>query len=235
MGLDGFDAQVQLVGGVLGAFSFGDQLQDFGFAFRQFHLAGFAGGAGTAGEGLKDVAGDFRTDVEAAVVDGPDGIDQFGEGAVLEEVTGGAGLQHAGDEMAVGVHGEGEDSGFWGFLPKAPGRCDTIEVGHGHVEDDDIRREGPGQFTGFEAVDAFADDSHVGLGFEERAQTIADNAVVIAEDNLDTHGWMMTGRAGIRQGRYRFCASLLFFSLDAGAWFYAKYGIIYFPDRIPGG
>lgn len=187
MGFNGLDAQVQLVCGILGAFPLGDQLEDFGFAFRQFHLAGFLGGASAAGEGLKDVAGDFRTHIKSAVVDGADGIDQFVEGAVFEKVAGGAGLKHAGDEMAVGMHGEGEDFGFRGFLPEASGRRDAIEVGHGHVEDDDIGGELPGQFTGFEAVDAFADDGHIGPGFEEGSESIADNPVVVADDNLDAH------------------------------------------------
>jgi hypothetical protein len=45
----------------------------------------------------------------------------------------------------------------------------------------------------------------------------------------------MTWVMGVRQARCHFYASLLFFGLDVGARFYAKYAIIYFPDRIPGG
>ena len=117
-----------------------------------------------------------------------DGGEEFGGGGGLDDVGGGAGVEHGADELGVGVHGEGDDADFGvGFEDAACG-LDAVEVGHVDIHNDDVGAEVPGEFDGVAAGGGFADDFEIGVGGEDGAEAVADEGVVVGEEEGGAHG-----------------------------------------------
>ena len=65
---------------------------------------------------------------------------------------------------------------------------------HGEVEQENVGLDLGGQFHRFKAVASFAYDLHIFLGFEQTPQTVAENWMIVGDDDADgtslsIHGW----------------------------------------------
>ena len=67
-------------------------------------------------------------------------------------------------------------------------RVQPVHLGHGHVHDDDIRVGLLDQRHGVQAVAGFADDLQVRVVLENAAEPLADQRVVVDQDDADGHG-----------------------------------------------
>lgn len=86
------------------------------------------------------------------------------------------------------MHAEGEDADVGGDLTNAACGLDAVEFRHGDVHDDHVGLEFLRFLNGLVAVGSFADDLHVGMGGEDHAKSVADDGVVVGEQDLRDTG-----------------------------------------------
>src|ERR1700722_6495722 len=158
VGFDGLYGDMQQGGDVFGGFAFGEKLADFALACGE-HGADFGVDAGAfVAEVIVDHgAGDFGAEVFAAAMHDHDGAANFVAGGFFEHIAGRPGLEHGGDEAAVGVGGEGAGLYFGPFGQDLAGGIDAVEAGHADIHDDHVRGGGiAGHGEGHSAVGGFA-------------------------------------------------------------------------------
>jgi len=63
------------------------------------------------------------------------------------------------------------------------GGLKPIQLGHREVHHHNVREELPGLAKGFLAGGGLAHDAHVGLGVDQQAQAIADDFMIISQQN----------------------------------------------------
>ena len=63
-----------------------------------------------------------------------------------------------------------------------------VHLGHRHVHDDDVRVGLLDQGDGVQAVAGLAGDLQVGVVLEDAAEALADQRVVVDQDDADGHG-----------------------------------------------
>lgn len=110
---------------------------------------------------------------------------------------------HAGLEaaFAVAFHGEGGEGDDGGAgaagglfaLAEPAGDLETVELGHHDVHEDDVEAAGLEEVEGFEAV--LGDGDEVSLAFEEEADDLAVDVVVLDEEDGEG-AWGGGGRGG---------------------------------------
>jgi hypothetical protein len=75
-----------------------------------------------------------------------------------------------------------------GPVPGEPGGClDAVHLGHAHVHQDHVGVQAPGLGQCLAAVAGLAGDGQVGLGFQQHPQALADEVLVIGDQDAD-HG-----------------------------------------------
>ena len=179
---DGFGGDEEGVGDFLGTFALGDPFEDLALPLGE--LLDFVAGEDaffriSAEEVVGDEVGDVVGEKGGAGHDGADGGGELGDGAGLEDISGGAGAKHVADDVSSGVHGESDDFGFGeGFADAAHG-FDAVEAGHGDVEDHDIGVELLGEFEGALAALGFSDDFDFPVGSEQALEAFEDHLMVI--------------------------------------------------------
>ncbi|GEO14408.1 hypothetical protein MAE02_21040 [Microvirga aerophila] len=86
------------------------------------------------------------------------------------------------------MHCEDQDLGIRQALPDPARRFETIELGHGQVDD---RHMGPmlkGEFDGFPAVRGFCADLPAHMLLQEILEATPDDIVIIGEKNAKHDG-----------------------------------------------
>src|SRR5262249_28535508 len=68
----------------------------------------------------------------------------------------------------------------------------TIELGHGKVHHDDVRMELAHFSNCLEAVGCAANHLNIPFGLEQHAQAVANNRVIVDEENRDRHIYKLT-------------------------------------------
>jgi hypothetical protein len=106
---------------------------------------------------------------------------------MLQEVTQGAGLDHALDEAPVGVHGQGNDSDLPVLFENLAGGVDAVEVRHGDVHDHHIGAEFPGQPHCAAAVAGFPDHLKAAFPLQQGRQPLPHDLVVIGQEDFNAH------------------------------------------------
>ena len=104
---------------------------------------------------------------------------------LLEDVATGAGLETALKQRALGVGGEDQDLGVGDAAHDLLGRLDPVHAGHPQVHHDHVGAAALGERDGGLAVGGLADDADVGRAEERKPKALADDLVVVGEEDGD--------------------------------------------------
>jgi len=116
--------------------------------------------------------------VDCGVGFGEDVFGGFGFGE--DEI--GTGLQSLGGDGVDGVHGQKHDGGFGGQFAELRGGVETVEDGHGEIEDDEVGGNFFGEVDSFAAVAGFTGNGEA-IGEVELGQLATDCGVVIDKED----------------------------------------------------
>src|SRR6059036_2050453 len=106
---------------------------------------------------------------------------------MFEQITADAGLNQFADVLILLVGGEDENLGLGRALCDLPRGFDAIEEGHRYIEQDYIGPQLFSHLDGLAPVLRFANNFYVAFGFEEIPQPLANDGVIINQQNFDTH------------------------------------------------
>src|SRR5206468_2988721 len=81
--------------------------------------------------------------------------------------------------------GEDQDARGRGLLYDLPGAFDAVEQRHRDIHHNDVRTEGRRELYGLTAGLGFAGDFDIGFGFEQRAQSLPDDGVIVGQQYSD--------------------------------------------------
>src|SRR5437868_7120170 len=180
---DGLYAQAKLSGNLFVGVTLGDQLQDFRLALSQFDWRFFGPLLLVLDGLLAQALRNGRAEEGVALSDLADGGDNVLGGGLLEQVSGSAGGERLLDMFVIPVGREHNDfSGGRSFEDLAR-RLGAIEARHGQVHDDNPGMELSGQSYRFPTGLGFTDDSNVLLTEQQSLETLANDGVVIYEQN----------------------------------------------------
>jgi len=104
-----------------------------------------------------------RKEVNAAVLHRPDRCKQVVGGSALRDVSRRAGRQHLEEILVVLVHGQRQHHHVRAALLDAPGRLDSVHVGHRDVHQHDIGRQLLSKLQGLGARLGLTHDFHAGV------------------------------------------------------------------------
>ena len=121
--------------------------------------------------------------------DGVDGLKEIGAKIGFGDEGLGAGGTGGADDFPALVHGEDENRSAGEGLADALGSGDAVEDRHGDVEHDEIRMEFDGLVDRFGAIRSFTDNFEVFAGFQERAEALANNFVIIRDQDASRMPW----------------------------------------------
>jgi hypothetical protein len=85
------------------------------------------------------------------------------------------------------VHGKEEHAGAQGKARDLVGSLETAHNGHRDVHDDDVWREFPRHPDGLLAIARFTADLPVGSGFQDPADSLSHNFVIVRDEYLYGH------------------------------------------------
>ena len=216
VGVDSFEADVELVGNFFVEKSFGQEFEDFLFAGGKV-FGGFGGGGGLL-EALDDFAGDVAGHGGAAAIDVLNGAEEFFGRGRFEQVSGGAVGEGLEDLFGVLVHREHHDlaRGFDRF--EFADAIDAAHAGKVDVHEDDFGLHFWNADEGFFAGGIVADAFEPGRAGNQASQAFADARVIFNDRNSYRHRAMVAketiadngkgaGFCGRRPLRSGFCIS----------------------------
>lgn len=181
VGLGRFDAQLQKGGDILGAFSFGEQLDDLAFARGESFLVERSPVAAEVGtqSGLIEA----RREVSRVTLNLFDGADEFAASVGLENQSFCAELE-CGFRGLIGViDGEKENFCFGVGAEDFASGIESVQIGHSDVEGDKVWFQLLDFLNGVSAVDGFGADLPSGVRFNERTNSLAHDLVIIGNQN----------------------------------------------------
>ena len=124
----------------------------------------------------------------AAGNDFMDGADEVGGAGILEYVAGGPAAEGLDDIGLVGVHREHDDPGVGRAFVDLANDLEAVEAGQAEIEQEDGGFELAGLFDSVEAVGNLAEDLQVLFLLQDRAQPLADDPVVVGQEQGDHCG-----------------------------------------------
>lgn len=193
VGTHGVRAEVEPGGDLVVAVALGGQGHDLPLTGREIG-EDLRGRRVPAGLGSIEKAGDERTgglrrQQGVPTGDGADASQEFvGAGALAEEAAG-AGPQRAGD-VFVGFEGrqyEDASANQVRVIADGLGGGQSVGAGHADVHHDDVGMVRAGEFGGFPAVGCFADHLHIGGRADQDAEGLAQQGLVIGQQDSDGH------------------------------------------------
>ena len=138
---DGAHAELELFGDLAVGVALDDETQHIGFAQGE-HLGGGDRLWGGCGRFVEQGGDHFGMDVDIAKLHSMDGRDELGFGSVLDDVTGGAGMDGLAQQGFFFMDGENQDLYLRLQGLDAAGDLDPIQVGHAVVHHHHIRGQG---------------------------------------------------------------------------------------------
>jgi hypothetical protein len=162
-----------------------DELNDFLFAVGEERLFAARAGLGGFGEGLHDFGGHAIVKPDFAGVNAMNALDEKVGGGLFENYAASA-EAHGADDVAI-VLGGGEDDDASGKLIEIDFLEDgeAVFIRHAKIKEENIRLELTEKLDALGAVLSFAHDGHLVVGVEEFAEAVAENGVVIREEDPD--------------------------------------------------
>jgi hypothetical protein len=163
----------------------GDELDDFFFAVAEQGLFAAGAGFGGFGEGFHDFGGHAIVEPDFSGVDAMNAFDEE-IGGGLFEYDAACAEAHGADYVAI-VFGGGQDDYAGGQLIEIDFFEDgeAVLVGHAEIEQQNIGLEFGEKLDALGAVLRFANDGHFVVGVEKFAEAVAENRVVIREEDSD--------------------------------------------------
>ena len=159
----------------------GDQGQDLDLARGE--VVGRVRGRGGGVDGGQDVVLDRGVQRRLAAGDGSHGGADLVGARVLGQVAAGAGAQRAEHARVVGVGGQRDRAGAAGA--QAPDRLDAVHPRHPQVHQHDVRVVLRGQRERLLAVGRGGHQLDAVEQPEQRAEALADDALVVGEQDAD--------------------------------------------------
>src|SRR6185436_12254886 len=93
--------------------------------------------------------------------------------------------EHLAYERLGIVHRQDQDFGRGQCLADLPRRLEAVQVRHADVQDDDVGTQPLRLVARFAPVDGLADELPALLRLEQRAQALADDLVVVGDEDAD--------------------------------------------------
>src|SRR5688500_4422575 len=182
--LDRRNADRQQIGHVLVAIAFRHPLEHFALPLRQRFVAiddpFFRQVAQVIVE--HDLRGG-RAEKRFSGRDRRDAANKIRVGGILEQVPARAGLERRRDERLLSVHAQDEHTGLRQPANNLARCLDAAQQRHGYVEDDDVGLQCEGKTYRFASVRRLAHNFPAFLRFENLAQALPHNRVIVAEEN----------------------------------------------------
>ncbi len=110
-----------------------------------------------------------------------DGGDDMRRRVGFEEIPARAGGEHFSHQFLAFMHRENKDLGLRQIVPDAPRRLQPVQLGHRHVEHDDIGFQFQRQVDGFAAIRRLAHDLPSRLFFQEGTQAASNDVVIVRQ------------------------------------------------------
>jgi hypothetical protein len=153
------------------------------------------GGSGCAlrvaelvGERVEEAAGHARGDDGVAVGDGPDGPDELERQDVLQDKTAGAEAERP-ERVLIQVEGRQDQDARMRFgRNDRSGRLNPVHAGHPDIHHDDVRVAAANEIERGRAVGGLADDDDARFLFEDHAESLAQERLIVDEDDGDRVG-----------------------------------------------
>ena len=117
--------------------------------------------------------------VFAAGTDAADGVDEFLGGALLGQVAGGAGLEHAPGILILRMHAQDEHGQFRGVRLHQLEHVEAAGAGHGDVQHEGVPGLRADLLHHFAPVGGFAADLDVGGFLKNLAQSTAHDGMIV--------------------------------------------------------
>ncbi len=187
MGSGGAFADYQLRGDLLVGAAAGDQREDLALAWGELVRRGRIPGRAQRGH---QPSGQGGVERQLAVVGGAHRGDELVGIGVLEQVTGGAGIQGGVDAVLFHERGQRYDLHLGVAGADLPRRLDSVHRVHLEVHEHDVWPQPLGAERHYPvqrltAVSCLADDLDPRLGPKEAPEALADHLVVIDDQQSD--------------------------------------------------
>ena len=160
------------------------------------------------GGGLSAAAVELGAQEPAAAGQGADGEEQVGLQRVLEDVAAHAGGQRVPHILRIVEHAEDHDRPVRPAPQDLDGRVEAVDLRHRHVEHDHVGVELLVEGDGFGAAARLADDFDVLLVFEDAAESLPHERVIVGEQYANRHRQATSDAAGARHPRTRSCTTV---------------------------
>ena len=143
---------------------------------------------------VDQLAGDRRCEQRVAARGDAYGVQEVLRLDVLDEESGRAGAQRVEDVLVQAVVGQDDDvhPGQGRVRGDAPGRLDAVDDRHLDVDERDVGQVLPGQCQALAAVGGLGHHLDVVLDVEQRAESAADERLVVDQQDTD-HDVRSTG------------------------------------------
>ena len=129
----------------------------------------------------------FRAEKSRAAANGGNGFDQLLFHAVLQNVAAGAFANGPQNIPFIGVHAEHEDGKGRQQATQLGERFQAVEAFHADIEKDEIGLMLLRHVDGFGAGTGLGYDAQIGLTFQNAANALAHQCVVIGQQNAASH------------------------------------------------
>jgi hypothetical protein len=185
MVFNGLLADEELFADFLVAETLSDELDDFFFAVAEERLFAARAGLGRFGESLHDFG-------SHAIVE-PDFAGENAMNAFDEKIGGGLFENHAARAQAHGANYVTIVFGGCEYYNASGNRVEiyffqdgkAVFIGHAQIEQENVGLEFSEQLDALGAILSFADDNDIFIGAEEFAQAVAENRMVIREEDTN--------------------------------------------------
>src|SRR6266545_447336 len=160
------------------------ELQDLALAFGQrVRIVGLRGRLGRPGELQEELAGEDRRQARLAPADPFEKGEELVRFEVLEQVALRSRLDRL-EQLGVFVRGGEDDHLDLGlFGADQAGGGETVQLGHREVHEHDVRLEAVRQLDRLAAVPGLPDDGQA-VGFQQAAQAVAEECVIIGDEDV---------------------------------------------------
>lgn len=138
VGFDGFGVDAEGGGDLFGALAVADEFEHLEFAVAEGLDGGamIAAGRGDAAE--EDLGGHGGAEVDLTGEDAAHGVEEFGFGGGLAEVTEGTGFEDTFGVDFFVLGGEDEHARWWGHEGAALDQFEAVAIGQPEVDDDEV-------------------------------------------------------------------------------------------------
>ena len=133
---------------------------------------------------LLDVRRWNRFGGSAGVCDRVQGLGQFVQHVVFQQVGGCAGVEHGNAESVVAVHRQGNDLHPGKLLLDAPGRLDAVQTRHQDIGDDNVGMQLARESHRLLAVPGFSQQLKVRVSVYKVSHPPAERLAVVCEQYL---------------------------------------------------